>query len=371
MDAHSIDERQILLGSGVRIRSDGSGDFLTNLDQAAGTKLSVIKRAFARWNRLFWDPREKVTLNLTRDSDTVIKEELYVLEGYSIDFLLDDIVLNLEGLWSGPDDEAVLHERARPFLAPRKHEIVLSEIWSDSADREAFSLRVKLAWRGLSLGDVSQLGDKLGLVMSEAASVDLSNSQDLLNAGCFEVFTGMLECTWLDAKRAPYSFATPQAVVEFCKDIASFANADGGIILLGFATSKSTEGDRITNWYPFLASQLNKRSYRDKINKYIYPAPEGVSIETVETSSGGFVGFIHIPPQPESLKPFLVCGGVVSGKHHDDGILIPVRVDDGCMFMSHAKVHGLLVAGGAYLAGRLDSIRERVLLESDSSVGDV
>src|ERR1700674_223445 len=48
---------------------------------------------------------------------------------------------------------------------------------------------------------------------------------------------GLKEDQWFDAKRATtYALATPTGRFELAKDVSSFANAEGGYILIGLTT---------------------------------------------------------------------------------------------------------------------------------------
>jgi len=59
----------------------------------------------------------------------------------------------------------------------------------------------------------------------------------ILGSYQFDSLIGLEEDTWLEAKgRNPYDFTTPAGRFELAKDVSAFANADGGILIVGLAT---------------------------------------------------------------------------------------------------------------------------------------
>jgi len=64
----------------------------------------------------------------------------------------------------------------------------------------------------------------------------------ILDARQFDALIGLDENTWLEAKgRVPYDFGTPAGRYELAKDTAAFANAEGGILLVGLATAPAPD----------------------------------------------------------------------------------------------------------------------------------
>jgi predicted HTH transcriptional regulator len=59
----------------------------------------------------------------------------------------------------------------------------------------------------------------------------------ILDGGQFSALIGLDEDTSLEAKRGnSYDFATPTGRYELAKDVSAFANAEGGILLIGLTT---------------------------------------------------------------------------------------------------------------------------------------
>jgi|ERR1700733_3237408 predicted HTH transcriptional regulator len=77
----------------------------------------------------------------------------------------------------------------------------------------------------------------------------LADLRSLLEAGELQKLVGEFEGQHLDAKARPYSFASGNdAKREFAKDVAAFANATGGCIIIGAETTVSSlqAGEQVT-----------------------------------------------------------------------------------------------------------------------------
>jgi hypothetical protein len=90
----------------------------------------------------------------------------------------------------------------------------------------------------------------------------------------------------------------------------SFANVDGGIIVLGVRTEKSQlhHGDEVISVSPFDRPLVDADQYHKIIEQRIYPSPERISIEWHQTDDGSGKGIasIVIPTQRHDRRPFLI-----------------------------------------------------------------
>ncbi len=57
--------------------------------------------------------------------------------------------------------------------------------------------------------------------------------EEILSSGDFDRLAGKYENEWFDCKKEPYLFDNEKGKHELAKDISSFANVDGGYILIG------------------------------------------------------------------------------------------------------------------------------------------
>jgi hypothetical protein len=126
--------------------------------------------------------------------------------------------------------------------------------------------------------------------------------REIIEAAQFERLVGELEGQYLDAKSQPYQFNTGTDVKrELAKDVAAFANAAGGCILIGFATQVSVvrAGEEITAIRPFSRTLFDPDQYCKILAEWLYPQPRGVTV--VFVPYGGDpergVGAVIVPPQ--------------------------------------------------------------------------
>ncbi len=133
---------------------------------------------------------------------------------------------------------------------------------------------------------------------------------EIIKAQAFDQLMGEVENLWFDCKGQPYQVQQEVGKRELVKDVSSFANKQGGFILIGIKTKRSTIhfGDEVEEIRPFTQGLVDTSQYEDIIRGWIYPEVEGVGVEWMPTKTDLTKGvvIIKIPEQKESLKPFLV-----------------------------------------------------------------
>jgi hypothetical protein len=155
------------------------------------------------------------------------------------------------------------------------------------------------------------------------------------------------ETDWIDFKREAYK-KDDHGKLELAKDVAAFANADGGLLVLGFATTKSGHVETASKIFPCAIGAVSVQSYRAVLARRIHPPPEHVEIFSIPYP-GGNVWVVSVPPQPEEYKPFLVHGAVINSKVNDSYFSIVSRRDDEAVPTDPQGVHALIAAGRAVL----------------------
>src|SRR6267154_1905650 len=140
----------------------------------------------------------------------------------------------------------------------------------------------------------------------------------ILDTRQFAALIGLNEDTWLEAKRkSPYDFATSTGRYELAKDITAFANAEGGILLIGLATVPAADAqtERITAHDLCPQAEFDVAQYLGIIKEHVYPVIKDVKIYwlpvNVEATHG--LGVIEVPPQSPNQKYFLIAKVVDSG----------------------------------------------------------
>ncbi|MDP2884831.1 MAG: hypothetical protein Q8P51_07415 [Ignavibacteria bacterium] len=139
------------------------------------------------------------------------------------------------------------------------------------------------------------------------------NVHDLRNrliASDFNILVGVIEDEHFDAKSGKYDLSTDSGALELAKDVSSFANRSGGLIVIGAKTTDDPTfyGRRVHSISPFAFNLVDPIDYHKVIKSWIYPRPSDIDIQWVPSNSDPSKGivFIFVPKQPESSWPFLL-----------------------------------------------------------------
>jgi hypothetical protein len=121
---------------------------------------------------------------------------------------------------------------------------------------------------------------------------------------------GLAENIWLECKVTPYVLDNPKKRLELAKDVAGLANRNGGMILLGPKTERSTTipTDVIVEIRPFSQSIMNPEQYYEVLKQWVYPELRNIEIlwfPSKEDVNKGITAII-VPDQPNVLRPFLM-----------------------------------------------------------------
>lgn len=137
----------------------------------------------------------------------------------------------------------------------------------------------------------------------------MSDVKAILQSGDLTNLCGKTETDWLECKGEPYPVHKDHGKRELAKDVTSFANRSGGLILIGVRTEKDLAhfGDTIADVRPMDRQRIQEGQYRNVVREWIFPEPEGLQISwyPAESSNKG-VFLLEIPKQPEERKPFLI-----------------------------------------------------------------
>jgi hypothetical protein len=355
--------RVLLRGDRLEVEGHGplwpadANELAAPLEVVAPASLASLRQALRRWS----DRPEReyhtgfATLWLTelpaakfRDPDRVVREPIE-FHWWNDEFaIVATTVIDPE---DGMPDVAAIERLIAPALQ-RNGASASVDVDTDEADYGGywgliFSLDVRR--RGTTVGEAYKLAkDILELVdYAEDGEITRERALDLLRSGRVDVLLGRREGDWLDCKRTPYP-KTDEGRLELAKDVAAFANADGGVLAVGVATRKANDGEIASAVMPCTAGAVNVLSYRRTIQRRVHPYPERLEIFSISERDGE-VWIISIPPQPEELKPFLVHGAVLGRKLNDNYFSIVTRREDEAVPTTTAALHGLLSAGRAAL----------------------
>lgn len=132
----------------------------------------------------------------------------------------------------------------------------------------------------------------------------------ILDRGNFDELITAVEDDQIECKSAPYQLNEAHQKQELAKDVSGFANANGGVILIGVRTERSPMhfGDEIKEIRPFPRRLVDPNQYQAIIRSWIYPAPQQVDIRwfpSVVDREKGIMAII-IPDQIMTRRPFLI-----------------------------------------------------------------
>ena len=136
---------------------------------------------------------------------------------------------------------------------------------------------------------------------------------------------------------------------QLALDICAFANsAHGGLVVLGI----EDDGSRVTGVSGGMTGERVITRIREAVERLVFPVPEGVRAEAVPSGTdAGQVVIVHVPPQEQLLKPFLVCGTIEGGQLSGIGVTLVERRHATIYAFGIAALHSQIAAGRALLGG--------------------
>jgi hypothetical protein len=195
---------------------------------------------------------------------------------------------------------------------------------------------------------------------------DIDEARVALRAGKPGELLGVPECGWLDAKGGVYQLDDPVGAEELVKDVAGFANARaGGLVVVGFSTRKEHDGEILDAVRPVPRTQVDLDRHRKLIRERVIPPPRGVSVEWIDCGSGNGVLIIDVPAQPTARLPHVVPGPTRTANVSRMSVAVPFREGDATPWLPQAEIQRLLAAGWAATGGPseqvLSSLIERAI----------
>lgn len=269
-------------------------------------------------------------------------------------------------VWTGREPgedlafEATLEILARPLVRRWSGRAVLD---ADPFKARELTLQLMLEDPTRLVADLLSLAAELDALLSarDGGELSLRVAVDLVATGHAGALVGTRECGWLDAKGAPYRFRDG-GKRELVIDVAAFANSGGGLIVIP-ATTELVDGAEVIEEIRQMGRELvDPKQIKDTVAEYVYPAPVGVEVEFVDVGAGRGQLYIHVPPQVDARKPFLVDGRVVDGAVHPRSVLLPRRDGDRITFDDVGAIHAALRAHPTQ-GDRDDHFLERVRLD--------
>jgi hypothetical protein len=186
---------------------------------------------------------------------------------------------------------------------------------------------------------------------------------EILRSGKFEEITGTIEDGQIEFKGTPYQLGTDIQKCELAKDVSALANANGGLILIGFRTSKdeNVAVEYVDVCRPFDLALFDADQYRKILDDWISPPVSSVDIvyypSISEVSKG--VAAISVSAAASLGKPYLVNRTVeVDGKVRGTQFGYYERVQDRVPAISAETLRSYVKDGMRFaeITQRLDTI---------------
>ena len=134
----------------------------------------------------------------------------------------------------------------------------------------------------------------------------------------FDEIKGTPESDWLDFKQTLY-LAKKKQKLELAKDVSAFANARGGVIVIGIKTRRpETENIEVADELtPVREDLLDCHRIRDIVHRYVYPPIADLDCRAWAIEAGESVLTIEVPKLDSAYQLFIVNEGIsTEGEHH-------------------------------------------------------
>lgn len=200
----------------------------------------------------------------------------------------------------------------------------------------------------------------------DTAMSTITDIQEILAARNLAAFVGRPEDTWFDAKAAAgYDLNTAAGRWELAKDISSFANAEGGFVIVGLTTEKRPEiqPDCVGALDLMPMAAFNAGHIVGVLGDHLYPALDDLEVTWIESDAaeGQGVGVIYIPARPPDRR-FTLIGRVLDEGEPIKSIAFgyAIRRGDASVPQTVADMFRMCQNGRTAIAERLLRIEEKL-----------
>lgn len=331
----------------VVVHNNGADEFVAHLEDVAGAGATELRNALRKAG--------DVPLLINTGDPTSFDYEYSLVTPVSFairnDALVVEVLAEMDDYFEESEATAIAATTLKPLLQ-RNHALVRAAPHPQSAAAPwNYTFEVAAPTRGRTVGELYELGANVEALLVAAVSGALTRQtiSDLIRAGRAELLVGLPEGQWLDVKRQDYDLDTDRGKISLAQDVARFANGEeGGLVVVGMATKKSRGSETISGACPVPPPEHGLRRHRQAIDTRVFPPVDGLTVEEVEHGSGVLI-LVHVPAQPEELKPFLVHGAIVGDRIEGAFISIVRRRGEESVPITAQAIHSTLAAGRALL----------------------
>jgi hypothetical protein len=191
---------------------------------------------------------------------------------------------------------------------------------------------------------------------------DIDAARAALYAQRPEELLGLTECGWLDVKGGIYLLDVPVGAEELAKDVAAFANAKtGGLLLIGFVTREEHDTEVIDRVPSVPRDPVDLDRHRKLIRERVIAAPRDMRVEWVECEADKGILVIDVPSQPPARLPHVVPGQSRTLGPSRDSVAVPIREGDATAWLPQREIQRLLSAGWKETGGPSDEFVSSVI----------
>lgn len=156
-------------------------------------------------------------------------------------------------------------------------------------------------------------------------SFNLDSARTALKNGQYSELIGKFENEWLECKGQPYDLGRDDQKLELAKDITGLANADGGLLIIGYSTIRSdTHGDdQIHEIRAFPVDRFSQTQYESVLSNWIYPPIEGLMISKfiVSEEKISIIVCIDVPKVEGPNRPALVAKSILDSNRKVENLM--------------------------------------------------
>lgn len=215
------------------------------------------------------------------------------------------------------------------------------ELDSDPYKAQWLTLQVTMPDLGRRVADLLSCAAEVEALVRalQDGALTYEAARDLILGGHAGALAGAREGVWLDAKGAPYA-DTSAGMYELAKDVAAFANAEGGLILIPATSRRDETAEVIDEIREMPRDLVRPQAWVDIIAAKVYPEPAGVEVVFVGAERGQLI--VVVPAQADARKPFLVRGAVEGERVLAHAVTLPWRDGDRTRFEDIGHLHAAL-----------------------------
>jgi hypothetical protein len=185
----------------------------------------------------------------------------------------------------------------------------IERLWENTTG-VGWAIEGELCRRSALATELLRFGAIIAATVSElSGSVAPDAVINVIEAGFPDALVGLAESEWLEAKSQPWNLDAEYGKVELAQDVASLANASGGVIVLGARTHKVDGEETITHVDGIDPVRFSPHRARMVIDARVYPPVIGLAVRRAAiTGSHLAVGYIMFHDRTRPRTRFLFMG---------------------------------------------------------------